>query len=184
MTFPDFLTPDKILRAAAFLFVVALAVAVGGTTLGVAQEPSEQEEEEQEQQSQQAEPEGEQAPAPVAPLVIPEEEKKRKNPLPRTPEAIEMGKLLFTSQCWMCHGKQGDGTGFLGKDMGFKVLDFTDPEALKKRTDGEFHYILVHGHGGMPGQGERLQPKQKWSLIHYIRTLPAAKKKRAGGKKE
>ncbi len=46
----------------------------------------------------------------------------------------------------------------------------------KKRTDGELFYILVHGHGGMPGQGKRLRPESKWDLINFIRSLaPTAK---------
>ena len=44
-------------------------------------------------------------------LAIPDEERKRANPVPATAESIDNGKLLFSSQCAMCHGANGDGSG-------------------------------------------------------------------------
>ena len=35
------------------------------------------------------------------------------NPRPATPESVEYGELLFSSQCVMCHGADGSGTGHL-----------------------------------------------------------------------
>lgn len=124
-------------------------------------------------QEQEAEPPAEEARQVEVPepLVIPEEEKNRKNPIEDAAESITMGRQLFSSQCVMCHGKEGDGTGDLAEEVGFDVPDFTDPEVQEKRTDGELYYILTRGHGEMPGQGERLRPIQKWHLVNFIRTL-------------
>lgn len=114
---------------------------------------------------------------PPATLVIPEEEKNRKNPIPANAESLELGKKLFTYQCTMCHGSKGDGQGDLAQELKLAVPDFTNSEVQKKRTDGELHYILTEGHGRMPGQKTRLRPEQKWGMINYIRTLapPAPK---------
>lgn len=105
------------------------------------------------------------------PLVIPEEEKSRKNPIAPNAESRDIGRKIFQSQCKMCHGEKGDGKGDLAQEMDLKVPDFTDPETQKKRTDGELFYILMQGHGEMPSQGKRLRDEQKWHLINYIRTL-------------
>lgn len=105
------------------------------------------------------------------PLVIPEEERARKNPIPASLESVALGGRLFSSQCVMCHGKEGNGKGDLAEEMELRVPDFTDPALQKKRTDGELFYILSEGHGDMPKQGERMRAEQRWHMINYIRTL-------------
>jgi len=105
------------------------------------------------------------------PLVIPEEEKNRKNPVPANEESLEIGRKLYASQCALCHGEKGDGKGDLAADMKLTMPDFTAAEWKKKRTDGELFYIMSTGHGGMPGQGDRLREVQRWHLVNFLRTL-------------
>jgi mono/diheme cytochrome c family protein len=109
------------------------------------------------------------------PVVVPESEKGKKNPVPNVPEALESGKSLFQSQCAMCHGAKGDGRGDIAVGQKMKMPDFTDPKTQARRTDGEMFYILSHGHGDMPAE-KRLADQNKWEMILYIRTLasPAA----------
>jgi mono/diheme cytochrome c family protein len=107
---------------------------------------------------------------PAGPLLIPEEEKTRKNPVPSAPEALESGKILFQSQCAMCHGKTGDGRGDLALEIKIRVPDITSPQLQKRRTDGEWLYIISHGHKDMPPE-KRLVDQQKWEMILYMRTL-------------
>lgn len=108
------------------------------------------------------------------PLVIPEEEKNRKNPISPSPESVATGGKLFSSQCTMCHGTKGDGKGDLATELKFSVPDFTAADWQKKRTDGELNYIINTGHGHMPGQGGRLLEAQKWHLVNFLRTLGAS----------
>ena len=103
--------------------------------------------------------------------VVPDPARDRKNPVEPTEESIEYGKLLFSSQCVMCHGKQGAGDGDLVARFSYEVPDFTDPGLQKQRTDGELFYILHHGHGKMPDQGDRFDEKVLWDLVNYLRTL-------------
>jgi mono/diheme cytochrome c family protein len=110
------------------------------------------------------------------PLLIPESEKQKKNPVPKVPEALASGKILFDSQCGMCHGSKGDGKGDLAVQKKWPMPDFTDPAWQAKRTDGELFYILSTGHGEMPAE-KRLPEQNKWEMILHIRTLqrpPAA----------
>ena len=102
---------------------------------------------------------------------IPPEEAKRENPVKPTESSIAQGKRLFTSQCAMCHGKDGDGKGDLADVMKLKLRDYRDPAALKEMSEGELFYILSHGKGQMPEQEGRLKDEQKWQLINYIRSL-------------
>ena len=116
------------------------------------------------------------------PLVIPEKEKNRQNPVPDVPEAIESGKSLYGSQCAMCHGARGDGKGDVAAAVKMTMPSFADPKVQAKRTDGELFYIMTQGHGDMPGE-KRLVDQNKWEIVRYLRTLskadapaPAAKK--------
>lgn len=107
--------------------------------------------------------------------VIPEKERNLRNPIAATPDSIEEGKSLFSSQCAMCHGVAGNGKGELVDRLNLKVPNFTDPSTLKKGTDGELHYILTRGHGEMPAE-TRIGEKGLWDMINYIRSLPRPKK--------
>ena len=107
------------------------------------------------------------------PLIIPDADKKRPNPVPNVPEAIEAGKNLYASQCAMCHGVKGDGRGDIAVSMSWKVGSFTTAAWQGKRTDGELFYILSQGHGDMPAE-KRLADQNKWEIVRYIRTLGPA----------
>ena len=107
------------------------------------------------------------------PLVVPESEKKRENPVPNVPEAIEAGKSLYGSQCAMCHGARGDGKGDVALSMRMRLPSFADPKAQAKRTDGELFFIMSQGHGDMPGE-KRLADQNKWEIVRYLRTLALA----------
>lgn len=115
------------------------------------------------------------AQAPAAEFKIPPEEAKRPNPVRATTASIASGKHLYTTQCAMCHGANGDGKGDLVADMKLTLRDYRDPASLKDMTDGELFYILTKGKGDMPGEEDRMKPEQRWDLINYIRSL--AKKK-------
>jgi len=54
--------------------------------------------------------------APVAPpYTIPEEAVHQANPVKATPESIAHGKKWYGYDCAMCHGKDGDGKGEVGR---------------------------------------------------------------------
>jgi mono/diheme cytochrome c family protein len=102
---------------------------------------------------------------------IPEEAKQRKNPFARDPESVTRGELIFSSQCTMCHGADGRGTGDLVERLQLQMLDFTDPEMQARWTDGAMFYIVTKGHGEMPGQENRFDDKRNWDLVNYVRSF-------------
>jgi mono/diheme cytochrome c family protein len=108
---------------------------------------------------------------PAAEFKIPPEEAKRANPVKADASSIAQGKRLFSSQCAMCHGENGNGKGDLAEVMGFKPRDYRDPAALKEMSDGELFYILSNGKEKMPAQGDRMSVNQRWHLINFIRSL-------------
>jgi mono/diheme cytochrome c family protein len=92
------------------------------------------------------------------------------NPVKPGPESIAKGKKLYGFDCEMCHGKNGDGKGDMASDMK-NVTDFTNPDALKNRTDSELFNITRKGKGEMPAEGDRAKDADIWNLVNYIRSL-------------
>jgi len=111
---------------------------------------------------------------------LPVTEVRRANPIKPTPESIAEGKKIYGYDCAGCHGATGDGKTEAGKEL--KVADFTDPAALKDRTDGELFYVIKNGRGAMPLEGDRVKEQQVWDLVNYVRSL--AKKKVAEDEKK
>lgn len=109
--------------------------------------------------------------APVAPYVIPADAAHQANPVKATPESLAEGKKWYGYDCAMCHGTDGDGKGGVASDMKLKVGDFTNPATLKGRTDGELFYVISHGKGDMPPEGDRLKSEGLWNLVNYVRSL-------------
>jgi mono/diheme cytochrome c family protein len=109
--------------------------------------------------------------APAAEFKMPPEAAKIPNPAKPTAASLALGKKTYGYDCAMCHGKDGDGKGDLAADMKLKMLDYTDPAALKERTDGELFYIIKNGKGDMPSEGDRAKPEEVWNLVNYVRSF-------------
>jgi mono/diheme cytochrome c family protein len=111
-------------------------------------------------------------PATPAIKVIPLSAARMVNPITATPESQDHAKALFGIDCAMCHGETGNGKGDPGiiSDMSLTMMDFTNPDTLKNRTDGELFYIIKNGQGKMPAE-DRAKDDQIWNLVVYIRSL-------------
>jgi mono/diheme cytochrome c family protein len=114
-------------------------------------------------------------PEPSAQYTIPVEAAHKANPVKPTAESIARGKKLYGYDCAMCHGKDGNGKGDVADDMKLKISDFSDPAALKDRTDGELFYIIKNGKGQMPPEGDRVKPEALWDLVNYVRAFAGKK---------
>ncbi len=109
------------------------------------------------------------AKAPVE-FKIPPEYAAKANPVKPTPESLAKAKKTYAIDCAMCHGEKGDGKGDLAADIK-NVTDFTAPDAMKNRTDGELFYIIRKGKGEMPLEGDRAKDDDVWGLVNYIRAF-------------
>ncbi len=110
------------------------------------------------------------AKAPAPENKTPAEAAARVNPVKPTEESLAKGKKLYGIDCAMCHGKDGDGKGDMASDMK-NVTDFTNPEALKNRSDGALFYVIRNGKGDMPPEGDRAKDDDIWNMVNYIRSL-------------
>jgi mono/diheme cytochrome c family protein len=110
------------------------------------------------------------AKAPAPENKVPPEAAARVNPVKPTPESLAKGKKLYGFDCAMCHGKDGNGKGDMAEDMK-NVTDFTNPAALKNRSDGELFYVTRNGKGEMPPEGDRAKDDDIWNMVNYVRSL-------------
>ena len=102
---------------------------------------------------------------------IPVEAARQANPVKPGPESIARAKKWWTIDCVMCHGADGNGKGDTAKEMKLSIVDLTDPNTLKDRTDGEIFYIINKGHQDMPPEGQRVKTEENWDLVNYVRSL-------------
>jgi mono/diheme cytochrome c family protein len=94
------------------------------------------------------------------------------NPVTPTPESQARAKTIYGMDCAICHGEKGNGKGELVADMQLKMKDFTKPETLQGRPDGELFYTIKNGDDKvkMPAEGPRAKDAEIWNLIILVRS--------------
>jgi len=91
-------------------------------------------------------------------------------PFPVTKEVLERGRERFNINCTPCHGRVGDGNGFV-PSRGFKRPPSYHIERLRKEPIGHFFDVMTNGYGVMPEYGTQVEPRDRWCIAAYIRAL-------------
>jgi mono/diheme cytochrome c family protein len=93
-----------------------------------------------------------------------------KNPLPplEKKDLAETARL-FNINCAICHGATGTANGPLSSKIG-AIANFTMPQYIAM-ADGTMFYSINYGRNNMGSYASQLSKKQRWMLVHYIRTL-------------
>jgi mono/diheme cytochrome c family protein len=103
--------------------------------------------------------------------VIPEEARKKKNPVAPSAAVIASVRLIYLDKCAQCHGDAGKGDGSEGKMYDPAPSDLTDAKHMSTRTDGELFYQISQGRKPMPGFKKRLTEEQRWQLVLLVRSF-------------
>ncbi len=109
-----------------------------------------------------------------------------KNPYPITEKGLNEGKALYTIFCGICHGDKGDGAGYLVRDDGkypAQPANFLKDEFIAS-SNGRYYHSIMYGKNVMGGYSDKLSYKERWNVIHYIRSLQAESKSLAYNDKE
>ncbi len=109
------------------------------------------------------------------------------NPFPITTASLVHGKELFIIYCGICHGAKADGRGYLVRDedpvKGIPAGVYPAAPAnfmldtFINSSPGRFYHAIMHGKNMMGSYADKLSYKERWEVIHYIRSLEAASKK-------
>ena len=101
--------------------------------------------------------------------------KQQKNPIPLTPDALADGKDAFSHYCIACHGLDGQNTGVPFADRMAPPVPSLASRNVQNYTDGQLKWIIDNGiwPSGMPASKGTLSDDEIWSIVHYLRHLPA-----------
>ena len=99
-----------------------------------------------------------------------------KNPFPSTPENISEGRETFSHYCAACHGLDGQNTGVPFAERMSPPVPKLNSSSVQAYTDGQLKWIIDNGifPSGMPASRGTLNDDEIWSIVVYIRHLPAA----------
>lgn len=122
-----------------------------------------------------------------------EDERKRAwkeittNPFPITTTSLLHGKELYNVYCGICHGDKGDGQGYLVReaDPAKGIVAGVYPSApanfmldtFINANAGAYYHAIMYGKNVMGSYADKLSYKERWDVIHYIRSLQATFKK-------
>lgn len=86
------------------------------------------------------------------------------------------GKELYEIFCTSCHGKEGDGNGKLYELGAYPAAPANlMSDNLISSNDGRYYHALMHGKNVMLSHADKLNHDERWKVIHYIRSMQAAK---------
>jgi cbb3-type cytochrome c oxidase subunit III len=101
-------------------------------------------------------------------LVLPMAARAQTDPAPLRPGE---GAGVYSANCLVCHGGNGNGRGPLAVNLPSKPRDFTDRSWMAHHADGTFFTSISRGVPGtsMPAFADRLSEREIWAVVAYIR---------------
>jgi mono/diheme cytochrome c family protein len=104
--------------------------------------------------------------APVS-NVVDAESDVLQNPVAADLRSLENGRLLYETNCAVCHGKTGLADGPVAPVFA-GVLPLVG--VVKARSDGHIYTTIRYGRRRMPGYG-RIPADDRWDVVNYVRYL-------------
>jgi plastocyanin/mono/diheme cytochrome c family protein len=97
-----------------------------------------------------------------------------KNPLANDPTALKTGLQHYGAMCVACHGGPGADPQEFAAGLHPAPPDLASPQ-VQSFTDGMLYETVARGIGstGMPAFGPTHQPNEIWSIVAFVRHLPA-----------
>ena len=85
-------------------------------------------------------------------------------------EVVMRGRERFEIYCAPCHGKLGDGNGTIVQ-RGFQHPPTYHQARLRTAPPGHFYNVIANGFGRMYSFNDRIQVRDRWAIVAYIRAL-------------
>ena len=96
------------------------------------------------------------------------------NPVEITMETLLQGQKVYNIYCIACHGQRGEGDGaVVGPDRYPAPTSLHDP-TIKTYPDGSIYQVITNGKGKMMGYADKIEPGDRWAVVHYVRVLQRA----------
>ncbi|HEX9725158.1 MAG TPA: c-type cytochrome [Vicinamibacteria bacterium] len=108
---------------------------------------------------------------PASKWEAPADARAHPNPVAPSQDVLAEGKALYQRNCQLCHGASGRGDGPATQYVKPAPADISTAEAQAAMTDGEMFWKLTTGREPMPPFGKKLNERERWVLVHYVRSL-------------
>ncbi len=102
------------------------------------------------------------------------------NPFPITASGLKSGEELYNTFCAICHGKKGDGNGWLVDEANLAAAYPAQPANFLDATfkevgnsNGRYYHSIMYGKNVMGGYSDKISYEERWNVIHWIRALQA-----------
>ena len=91
-------------------------------------------------------------------------------PYPLTKEVLDRGRDRFNVYCTPCHGRVGDGNGFI-PSRGLRHPPSYHIDRLRKVPLAYFFDVMTNGFGVMQDYSAQIPPRDRWAIAAYVRAL-------------
>jgi len=89
---------------------------------------------------------------------------------------VQRGRERYTIYCSPCHGNVGDGNG-ITKRYGMGATPSYHDDRIRHLPEGDIFDVITNGVGPayqMYGYADKIEPKDRWAIISYVRSLQRA----------
>ncbi len=85
-------------------------------------------------------------------------------------QLLARGRERFNIYCSPCHGTSGMGNGMIAQ-RGFRSPPAFHTDRLRQAPAGHYFDVITNGFGAMYSYASRVEPRDRWAIIAYIRAL-------------
>ena len=93
----------------------------------------------------------------------------QRNPVSPDAASLALGKALFAINCALCHGASSSRPGPVGQKL-TPPPPGLDHATVQGLGDADIFGALTRGFGRMPSFRDKLTPRERWSLVNFLRT--------------
>jgi mono/diheme cytochrome c family protein len=88
-------------------------------------------------------------------------------------DALQRGRERYDIFCAPCHGRAGDGDGYITR-RGFPHPPTFHEDRLRGAADSYLFAVMSRGYGAMYPYADRITPQDRWAIVGYLRALQRA----------
>lgn len=103
-------------------------------------------------------------------LTVPPAFMTLKDPIPADDASVARGKVVFEHNCIFCHGPGAEGNGKVGELFMPQPANLM-ADKVKQEPNGALFYKITIGPSTMPSFANRLNTREIFDVIHYVRSL-------------
>lgn len=107
-------------------------------------------------------------------IVVPQAFMVLEDPIPNDSASVDRGKVVFEHNCIFCHGPHAEGDGKVGQLFMPTPANLMS-DTVKQEPNGALFYKITVGPSTMPSFSNRLNTREIFDVIHYIRSLQQSK---------